>query len=78
MKYRQISHRLRWSNGPGLGDTVSERPRDKSTREYLDMPAGTVVDISEDAPVDVRSLLMIGAIEMLPEPKVAERKSKDG
>lgn len=66
-QYQQITHRLRWSNGPGKGDTVSERPRDRSTREFLDGPAGTIVDIPEDAiGVDVAMLLRTGAIAPLP------------
>lgn len=64
--YQQLTHRLRWSNGPGLGDTVSERPRHQKTLEFLDGPDGTVVEIPEDVGVDVAFLLRIGAIQELP------------
>lgn len=70
MIYQQLAHRLRWSNGPGLGDTVSERPRHPKTREFLDGPEGTIVDIPEDAGVDVAFLLQVGAIAPIPAAEV--------
>ena len=69
MIYRQVSRKLRWSLGPGLGERVSERPRDKKTGAFLDADTPTLVEIGDAdiaAGVDVDALLRIGAIEMLP------------
>jgi hypothetical protein len=59
--YRQITHRLRFER-PGSPEVVSERPRDKKTRRYLDED-GTVVELREGDRVDVPFLLQIGGIQ---------------
>lgn len=71
MRYRQIAHRLRIAYGPGRPDVVSERPAKVNARTgertYLDTEAPTVVEIGDDALVDVATLLACGAIARLPE-----------
>lgn len=62
MIYRQISHRLRWHRGPGLGECVSERPRDARSGAYSDEAAPTLITIEASDPVDVAQLLASGAI----------------
>lgn len=76
MKYRQIAHRLRFQMGPGRPDVESERPRQSKTGVYQDIgPDGkslTVVDVPDDARVNVAALLASGAIEPLPVEKPAK------
>lgn len=76
MKYRQLAQKLRWSRGPGLGDMVSERPRNRAG-EFLDEDAPTMVEIGPDAPVNVEQLLRTGAIA-LPSEARAELVPSEG
>lgn len=67
MKFCQHAQRLRLQFGPGRPDVVSERPRNKKSGVYLDGPAGTQVDVPDDAVgIDRAMLLANGALAPLP------------
>lgn len=72
--YRQVAHRLRIQGAPGKPDRISERPRHKASRRFLDSDEDpTLVKLREGDPVDVDFLLGIGAIEPH-QPRKASKK----